>query len=290
MYLLQTIVLSESSTMNSTINCKPSVDADTISSVCTLLHHQDETHYILTKFCLPVPNVIDPNNPPLCKYGKKSCMIKRSKVYQNGTPVFDLSPTVFIPLAGNLRIYKYNIIDTRTYKCCQPSCFNSKGKVLKLFHHACYMHGMSQRSNDQDIKMVVMECMDDKILDYLQVNTTERKVLNHLFNQETPILFPVCGKRCYKSVVGYRTKEIIVLEDVLEEIPEPPSNWDKDGKDGKPSSIKVLIDWLTTEENASMYFGGVNEVGKTNAMRKESYHKVIRQIIIEKNGKLLNCN
>jgi hypothetical protein len=94
----------------------------------------------------------------------------------------------------------------------------------------------------------------------------------------------------YKSVVGYRTKEIIVLEDVLEEIPEPPSNWDKDGKDGKPSSIQVLIDWLTTEENASMYFGGVNEVGKTNAMRKESYHKVIRQIIIEKNGKLLNCN
>jgi hypothetical protein len=135
--------------------------------------------------------------------------------------------------------------------------------------------------------MVVMECTNDKILDYLQVNPTERKVLNHLFKQDTPILFPVCGKRCYKSVVGYRTREVIVLEDVIEKTPDPPSNWDKDAKDGKPSSIQILIDWLTTEENASMYFGGVNEVGKTNAMRKEAYHKVIRQLIIDTNGEIL---
>ncbi len=53
------------------INTQPEVDTDTINSVCSLLHHEDKTHYILTRFCLPVPTEVDPNNPPLCKYGKK---------------------------------------------------------------------------------------------------------------------------------------------------------------------------------------------------------------------------
>jgi hypothetical protein len=212
-------------------------------------------------------------------------MIKRSQVYKDGKPVFDLSPTVFIPQPGNLRIYKYNIIDTRTYKCCHPSCSGSKSKVLKVLHHACYMHSLSLVYENDDKLIIYMEDIDDKVLEYVKVNSTERKVLNYLFKTGTPIIFPVCGKRCFKSLLGYRSKEVIVLDEGLEEVPPAPANWDKDGDKDKPSSIAILIDWLTTEENASVYFGGVNEVGKTNAMRKECYHKIIRQRIIDTNGK-----
>jgi hypothetical protein len=64
-------VKTASTNDSTTINITPEVDPDTISSVCSLLHHEDKTHYILTRFCLPVPTEVDPNNPPLCKYGKK---------------------------------------------------------------------------------------------------------------------------------------------------------------------------------------------------------------------------
>jgi hypothetical protein len=275
-----TTVNEPTSTVSST-----DVDTDMINSVCSLLHHEEKTHYILTRFCLPVPTEIDPDNPPLCKYGKKSCMIKRSKVYKDGTPVFDLSPTVFIPHAGNLRVYKYNIIDTRTYTCCVPNCSKpTKSKAIKVFHHACYMHACSQLFEEEDDRTIVMLQENDKILDYMKVNELERKVLNHLFCTKTHVLFPVCGKRCFKSVTGYRTKEVIVLDELIQDTPSAPANWDKDAHGDKPSSIQLLIQWLTTEENASLYFGGVNQAGKTTAMRKECYHKVIKQFIKDRNG------
>jgi hypothetical protein len=279
---------TNSTNLNSTIS---SIDSDAINSVCTLLHHQDHTHYILTRFCQPVPSSVDPLDPPLCKYGKKGCMVRRSRVYKDGKPVFELSPTVFIPLPGNLRIYKYNIIDTRTYTCCQPSCTNTKTKSSKLMHHACFMHAMKLSSDDPEMTFIAMEKQDDKILEYIRVNSIERKVLNHLYSKDTPILFPVCGKRCSKLVTGYRHKEVIVLDDNATDVPMAPANWEKDSNGGKNlSSIQVLIDWLTTEENASQYFGGVNEQGKTNAMRKEGYHKVIKDLIFEKTGEFQSIN
>ena len=50
------------------------------------------------------------------------------------------------------------------------------------------------------------------------------------------------------------------------------------------SSIDILIDWLTTEENANKYFGGLDIDGKTSATRKEAYHHHIRDIIKKENG------
>jgi hypothetical protein len=73
---------------------------------------------------------------------------------------------------------------------------------------------------------------------------------------------------------------------MVQDVSLAPANWDKDSNGGKnPSSIEVLIEWLTTEENASQYFGGVNEAGKTNAMCKEGYHKLIKELILQKTGK-----
>ena len=59
-----------------------------------------------------------------------------------------------------------------------------------------------------------------------------------------------------------------------------------DGNKVNRSSIKVLLDWLTTEENASSYFGGVDNKGQTTATRKEAYHHHLWELIKKENGKL----
>ena len=65
------------------------------------------------------------------------------------------------------------------------------------------------------------------------------------------------------------------------------SSWDNDGdtSEGVKSSIEVLVNWLTTEENCSQYFGGIDSNGRTNGNRKEVYHHHIRDIIKLENGK-----
>ena len=62
-------------------------------------------------------------------------------------------------------------------------------------------------------------------------------------------------------------------------------SWDNDGDANKKSSIQILIDWLTTEENASKYFGGLDIEGRTSTARKETYHHHIRDLIKNENGK-----
>ena len=62
-------------------------------------------------------------------------------------------------------------------------------------------------------------------------------------------------------------------------------SWEKDGTSTKMCSIKVLVEWLTTEENCSQYFGGLDANGRTSADRKEAYHHRIRDLIKQENGK-----
>jgi hypothetical protein len=63
-------------------------------------------------------------------------------------------------------------------------------------------------------------------------------------------------------------------------------NWENDGEENKRSSMSILIDWFTTEENVSNYYGGKNKFGKTTAERKEDYHHVIKELIQKENGKI----
>ena len=49
--------------------------------------------------------------------------------------------------------------------------------------------------------------------------------------------------------------------------------------------MTILIDWLTTEENCSKYFGGIDANGCMNGNRKEAYHHHICDIIRKENGK-----
>lgn len=61
-------------------------------------------------------------------------------------------------------------------------------------------------------------------------------------------IMAVCGKQCHGVVM--RNAEI-----QQEGQQDSSKFWDKDGRDGGPSSQVILLNWITTEENCDKYFG-----------------------------------
>ena len=190
-----------------------------------------------------------------------------------------VSPTVFKTKDINNKKYNYGTIDTRLVKCFNKLCKNTNTKVPKWFHYACYQHMIHTQVND-DMNYLEYEGVSDKILDQVVGVKNIKHVQEYLNNKENKLLFPVCGKRCFNIVNGTRNKS--KPKGVSEYA--ATQNWDDDGTTANRSSIKVLLDWLTTEENASSYFGGVDAQGKTNGNRKESYHHYLRELIKKENG------
>ena len=47
-----------------------------------------------------------------------------------------------------------------------------------------------------------------------------------------------------------------------------------------------IVDWLVTEENSKLYFGGKNKAGKTSGNRKETYHNLLSDLIKKENGSI----
>jgi hypothetical protein len=66
-----------------------------------------------------------------------------------------------------------------------------------------------------------------------------------------------------------------------------PPNWDKHGTDKCKSSIDVLMHWLTTKENATKHFVGLDKDVKNSSDRTEFYHNGISAIIKKENGKII---
>jgi hypothetical protein len=58
----------------------------------------------------------------------------------------------------------------------------------------------------------------------------------------------------------------------------PTKRWDSDGPNGPntvPNSESVVLDWLTTGDNWSIYKGGKTVSGKTSVQKKEQTWKVL---------------
>ena len=129
---------------------------------------------------------------------------------------------------------------------------------------------------------LILENDKDKLLKLIDSNKVEdmASIVRHISNDPTKLIFPVCGKRCYNTLSNYRKKE----ENKVDSEYATTQNWEKDGTSTKMCSIEVLVDWLTTEENCSKYFGGLDANGRTSADRKEAYHHRIRDLIKAENG------
>ena len=202
-------------------------------------------------------------------------------MYSKGEMLSHISPTVFKNNTIISKKYKYETIDTRLVKCFNKLCKNSNTKVPKCFHFACYQH-MITNVVKQEMDMLEFEGVGDKIVDQIVGITNMKEVELYLEeNTDMKLIFPVCGKRCFNIVSGLRNK--VKPKDTSDY--SNSHNWDNDGNEVNRSSIKFLLDWLTTEENASSYFGGVDSQGRTSDTRKDGYHHLIRDLIKKENGK-----
>jgi hypothetical protein len=274
---------------NVTATTLPCNNSNSKTLECELLYHQDETHYVLNEFCHPVSSTnIDTINE--CRFGR-DCVLYRSKILEQGNQHSELSETTYTPPVNQKRHdkYTYDIMDLR-YVSCFRKCTNKGVNNPKKFHHVCYMHNMS-KSKDKD--MTHLEVSNDDAFTLRLVNlslndknTTEMEDLKAP-DGFTQLILPVCGKRCLSNV----QKDVNKLMTKMMSSPtvgdgSSKINWDNDGGNGKRSSIEVLIDWITTEENCTFYYGGKLKKGQTCGQRKEGYHYLIADEIRKENGKL----
>ena len=268
------------------VTCTSSTNRNQSSSLssttpekCVVLHHEDKAFFGLEDFCLPISATFQNSNNNFCMFGKK-CIIQKAKVLVKGRVVTCKSPTVFGSVSWQSQKNNYDFIDSRMVKCVNPTCKNQSTKLPKVFHFGCYMH-MVDIKKDEEMKHILMEKKTDKLLDLIETSTDVASTFELTLNHSTNLILPFCGKRCFNKLEHHRNKICKKADTEYSSI----SSWDKDG-DGcnKRSSIAILIHWLTTEENCSQYFGGIDANGRTNGLRKEGYHHQIRDIIKEENG------
>lgn len=114
-------------------------------------------------------------------------------------------------------------------------------------------------------------------------------LVTKLLSSEHKLIVPVCSKSCYNAIIRYKVKTEAALKKRSKNqdstMLPTNSNWDSDGIEGVcVSSSRVLVNWLTTEENATAYFGGSNKDWRTSSTRKETYHNIISTLIKNENG------
>jgi hypothetical protein len=279
--------LSDSSTQGDIRNLPPTQNATSTSNHTSYdeycpddlvkLHHENDSNYILDQLCLDINDTWKLGDDECNMH--RNCVVAKNEVLSKSSVIHSLSPTVFGAVPFSSKKSNYSIMDTRLLMCANPSCKNSQTKQPKVFHHVCYMHMMSTKSNN-DLNHLKIESEQDKLLDYVENRFDMKKIMNDVANDTTQLIFPFCGRRCHKTICNYRKKQDTKkVSDYANS-----QNWENDGSSTKKSSIQVLIDWITTEENCSSYFGGVDSNGRTDGNRKESYHHYIREQIRKENG------
>lgn len=247
---------------------------------CVLLYHEEEINCAIQEYCQPIAQSFD-NDQDHCNF-HRNCIISKSKLFDQGSVDWSKSPTSLNSIGcwpSNKNNYK--LVDTRIIKCFNPTCKHPTTKNAKIFHYVCYMHMLSTSGNEE-MEHLVLENDNDKLFELVDDSVPIQNVKHYITNQTHPFIFPYCGKRCFNKLTNHRKKEVNKEDNSGY---ATSCNWENDGDDNKKSSIGVLIDWMSTEENCSKYFGGLDSSGRTNGDRKEVYHLHIRDLIIAENGK-----
>lgn len=244
------------------------------------LYHNATANYVLEDYCFPVSDTFADINQLKCKFNL-GCIVAKLKLITLGERQSSISDTVFTTSNVTSKKINYTNMDTRFVRCCNPLCKRPNTKSPKHFHYVCYQHMIANEPID-GTKVLDNEGPSDKILDFIGSSRISNinAIINNIVDSDIKLIYPVCGKRCYNTVVFSKNKKA----------PKSQSdyanglNWDQDGNDNKKSSTTILIDWFTTEGNASSYFGGLDADGRTSSDRKEAYHHHIRDEIVKENG------
>ena len=281
MDLMSNVSTPISSSTNSSVSEKTRVTSITPPGLIRI-HNQTTSHYIIDKYCHPVSDTFTSSSEP-CKF-KRNCIVFKTKIIKVGDNLPNVSPTVFKNNSLPPKKCPYQLLDTRLVYCFNKLCkSSSNANCSKSFHFICYLH--MTRLSKPPMETLALHTKKEVVLKNVKKGIDMVEIIETLKNDTSHLIFPVCGKRCYNTVSKSTTKKATG---------EPSDytvtqSWDKDGNVEKniKSSIDVLIHWITTEENATRYFGGLDTDGKTSPNRKESYHHHIRDLIKEENGMLL---
>jgi hypothetical protein len=248
-----------------------------------LVHHEEKAHFILSSYCLPVNHSLDKSLVHQCRFGR-NCIVHKNKVLDRGDVESSISPTV-ISRSKNFskEQFMYNILDMRFIKCFSSNCKQKNQDQPKIFHHVCYMHFIY--SNDtNDLKVIELEETNTLLVEYVK-NIAGSDI--RIPKSGTTIL-PTCGKQCQKKIIKMIESLNKVNKNTMKADGTTKTHWDKDGSSTTCTSIQVLVDWLTMEENSSSYFGGKNSKGQTNGSRRETHHYAIAQLIKSENGMFIS--
>ena len=243
------------------------------------LYHNETSNYMLEQYCRPVVDTFL-STEGNCKF-HRNCIVSKLKLVNDGVNMRELSPTVYQKSMFSSKKSDYTKMDTRLVCCFNKLCKSTNVNLSKSFHYICYQNMIKKQSN---LEMEVVEYSANKknILHHIKEGIDMTQIEDTLKDKDPQLIFPICGKRCYNTVM----KELIDKSSKGESEYSIVQSWDKDGDvdTETKSSIDILIEWLTTEENATKYFGGLDIDGKTSASRKEAYHHLIRDMIMKENG------
>lgn len=241
------------------------------------LYHKGSINFVLDQYCLPTTDTTWAHDNK-CKFNR-DCILTKTKLSNHVETNTVVSPTVFTNCTQSSKKFKYDTIDLRFVRCFNKLCKNFNSNFAKSFHYICFQHMMATQSKD-GMDQLEFEGEEDKIINQIEKKVDIKSIVNHLKKGNNKLIFPVCGKRCYNSIQLLRSKKEIKSHSEY----AAAQTWDNDGGDSMKSSIDVLIEWLTTEENSTNYFGGVDTDGRTSSNRKETYHHRIRDFIKKENG------
>ena len=173
--------------------------------------------------------------------------------------------------------------DNTWVRCSNPYCKNKADgdkhiATGNVFHASCYSLFIAQEAGKE----------------HLCKNEYDTKSPLHVTQT---IVFPVCQARCWnkvdREISNYRSscspydQHLYQIRTAVEEDdPSKLPSWEKDWivHDG-PTSMSVLIDWITDENNGSAYFGAADkQTGNTKGITKGGYCNMIARIIKTKLG------
>ena len=133
-----------------------------------------------------------------------------------------------------------------------------------------------------------MECF----LNYMEYDDDfEGKKYNHVVSEgDEECVVLTCGTRCHKKVSDIQRRHERNLKHPDSKSNEEESESNRWHNDANPSSLNVLLDWLTDHSNASRYFGHTNHLEKDKKMggddgvSKDSLHLEFQAFLRSKNG------
>jgi hypothetical protein len=128
----------------------------------------------------------------------------------------------------------------------------------KIFHFCCYAHDVTTKRGE-GLTMVQCSGLDDVLVDHIAKSDTTLKDRILTFSKSDGVLvFPLCTKRCYNSLVVSRHKHKKQIEK------SSNKNHRKNAKAKKSTSV----------DNPS-----------TANWDKDGYHKILAALIKNENGK-----